>query len=104
MFSKFFINRPIFATVLALLIVVAGQMCIRDRYKKAEVIKALLSVHPYEEPAFDIYPLLNDWSQAGSGIVGELDESETELEFLKRIINLLARLRVAINAQRYKAR
>ena len=44
-----------------------------------------MSAHPYEEPAFDLYPLLNDWSQAGSGIVGELDESETELEFLKRI-------------------
>ena len=54
-------------------------------YKKAEVVKALLSVHPYEEPAFDLYPLQNNWSQAGSGIVGELDESETELEFLKRI-------------------
>ena len=54
-------------------------------FKKAETIKALLAAHPYEEPAFDIYPLLNDWSQAGSGIVGELDESETELEFLKRI-------------------
>ncbi len=44
-----------------------------------------MSVHPYEEPAFDLYPLQNDWLQAGSGIVGELDESETELEFLKRI-------------------
>ena len=54
-------------------------------FKKAETIKALLAAHPYEEPAFDIYPLLNDWLQAGSGIVGELDESETELEFLKRI-------------------
>ena len=54
-------------------------------FKKAETIKALLAAHPYEEPAFDIYPLLNDWLQAGSVIVGELDESETELEFLKRI-------------------
>ena len=60
-------------------------------YKKAEVIKALLSVHPYEEPAFDLYPLQNDWLQAGSGIVGELDESETELEFLKRIKKILDR-------------
>ena len=31
-------------------------------FKKAETIKALLAAHPYEEPAFDIYPLLNDWS------------------------------------------
>ena len=54
-------------------------------FKKSAVVRALLSVHPYEEPAFDLYPLQNDWLQAGSGIVGELDESETELEFLKRI-------------------
>ena len=54
-------------------------------YKKAEVVKTLLSVHPYEEPAFDLYPLQNDWSQAGAGVVGELAEPETELEFLKRI-------------------
>ena len=26
-------------------------------YRKAEVIKALLTAHPYEEPAFDLYPL-----------------------------------------------
>ena len=54
-------------------------------FKKSAVVRALLAVHPYEEPAFDIYPLQNDWTQAGSGIIGELDESETELEFLKRI-------------------
>lgn len=54
-------------------------------YKKGEAIKALLSAHPYEEPAYDVYPLQNSWSQAGSGIVGELEEPETELEFLKRI-------------------
>ncbi len=57
--------------------------CIKK--KKSAVVRALLAVHPYEEPAFDIYPLQNDWTQAGSGIIGELDESETELEFLKRI-------------------
>ena len=54
-------------------------------FKKSEVIRTLLSVHPYEEPAFDLYLLQNDWTQAGSGIVGELEEPETELEFLKRI-------------------
>ena len=54
-------------------------------YKKAEVVKALVAAHPYEEPAFDLYPLQNNWQQAGAGIVGELDEPETELEFLKRI-------------------
>lgn len=54
-------------------------------YKKGEVVRALLSAHPYEEPAFDLYPLENEWIQAGAGIVGELETPETELEFLKRI-------------------
>ena len=54
-------------------------------YKKAEAVKALLAAHPYEEPAFDIYPLQNTWAQAGAGVIGELETSETELEFLKRI-------------------
>ena len=57
-------------------------------HKKAEAIKALLSKHPYEEPAFDLYPLQNSWKQAGAGIIGELEKPETELEFLKRIKKL----------------
>ena len=54
-------------------------------YKKAEAVKALLAAHPYEEPAYDIYPLQNSWVQAGAGVIGELEVPETELEFLKRI-------------------
>ncbi len=57
-------------------------------YKKAEVIRALLTAHPYEEPAFDLYPLQNVWAQAGAGVVGELDEPEAELDFLCRIKNI----------------
>lgn len=30
-------------------------------YKKGEAIRTLLAMHPYEEPAFDIYPLQNAW-------------------------------------------
>lgn len=54
-------------------------------YKKGEAIKALIAAHPYEEPAYDVYPLQNSWSQAGAGVIGELETPETELEFLKRI-------------------
>ena len=54
-------------------------------YRKAEVIKVLLAAHPYEEPAFDLYPLQNSWQQVGAGVIGELETPETELEFLKRI-------------------
>ena len=54
-------------------------------YRRAEVLRALLNAHPYEEPAFDIFPLKNEWMQAGAGVIGELDAPETELEFLKQI-------------------
>lgn len=54
-------------------------------FKKTSVVNALLAAHPYKEPAFDLYPLKNAWSQAGSGVIGELKEPETELDFLKRI-------------------
>lgn len=57
-------------------------------YREAAVRRALLSVHPYEEPVFDFYPLANQWAQAGAGIVGELPESEDELSFLVRIKEL----------------
>ena len=54
-------------------------------FKQNTVIKALKAAHPYEEPAFDLYPLQNTWDQVGAGIVGELQEPETETDFLKRI-------------------
>ena len=54
-------------------------------YRKAGAGRALLKVHPYEEPAFDLYPLQNTWQQAGAGVIGELEKPETELEFLKRV-------------------
>ncbi|MDO4165277.1 MAG: Nif3-like dinuclear metal center hexameric protein [Bacteroides sp.] len=54
-------------------------------HRKREVVKALLSAHPYEEPVYDLYAIQNEWMQAGSGIIGELETPETESEFLKRI-------------------
>lgn len=58
-------------------------------YKQTAVMRALLSAHPYEEPAFDFYPLSNSWSQAGSGVVGELPDAEDELSFLERVKHIL---------------
>nr|WP_321378226.1 Nif3-like dinuclear metal center hexameric protein [uncultured Bacteroides sp.] len=54
-------------------------------FKKNAVIRALIAAHPYEEPAFDLYSLKNSWSQTGSGVIGDLEFPETELDFLKRI-------------------
>jgi putative NIF3 family GTP cyclohydrolase 1 type 2 len=58
-------------------------------YLKTPVTRALLSVHPYEEPAYDFYSLENTWKQAGSGIVGELLSEEDELLFLQRVKEIL---------------
>lgn len=36
------------------------------------VVRAMRAVHPYDEPAFDVYPLLNPGRDPGMGAVGEL--------------------------------
>ncbi len=60
-------------------------------YLQAKVVSAMLKVHPYEEPAFDIYQTENQWDQVGLGAVGELAEEITEdelLETVKRTFNV----------------
>ncbi len=53
------------------------------------VIAAMLQVHPYEEVAYDLYPLENDYTQTGAGMIGELPEDEEINTFLLRIKHLL---------------
>jgi dinuclear metal center YbgI/SA1388 family protein len=53
--------------------------------RKNAVVRALLLTHPYEEPAYDLYSLENDWNQAGSGVTGELPVEEEETIFLQRV-------------------
>lgn len=40
--------------------------------KAMRVIEKMKEVHPYEEVAYDIIPLMNVWSEVGSGMIGEL--------------------------------
>ncbi len=42
------------------------------RESLSKVVQVLLKVHPYEEPAFDCYPLLNEAKPVGIGRVGAL--------------------------------
>ena len=51
-------------------------------YIKGRVLSALSAAHPYEEPAFDIFPLKNSWGTVGAGVVGELPEAMGEEMFL----------------------
>jgi hypothetical protein len=54
-------------------------------YLQAKVVSAMLKVHPYEEPAFDIYQIENQWEQVGLGAIGELTEEMTEDELLETV-------------------
>ena len=58
---------------------------ILPEYLKSKVLNALIKMHPYEEPAFDLISLKNSWNQVGAGIVGELENAEDELTFLNRL-------------------
>jgi len=55
-----------------------------------KVIHALLEAHPYEEVAYDIYPLENEFALTGSGMIGELPQEKDETEFLENIKNIFA--------------
>lgn len=48
-----------------------------------KIIQALLSSHPYEEVAYDIYPLENKNQQTGAGMKGILEKSVSQNEFLQ---------------------
>ncbi len=50
--------------------------------RERSIVNALLNTHPYEEVAYDIYPLDNDFLKAGMGAIGELPESAEEVDFL----------------------
>lgn len=51
----------------------------------AEATAALCAAHPYEEPAFDLVPLLNRSGEAGLGRIGDLDAPVTLDCFAARI-------------------
>ena len=48
-----------------------------------KVVIAMLKAHPYEEVAYDLYPLINEYNKIGSGMIGELDKPAQQNEFLK---------------------
>lgn len=60
-----------------------------DRWKLSNVLNAIMQNHPYEEPAFDVYPLKNNNVNYGFGAIGELDAALTSNEFLNLIYKKL---------------
>ncbi len=53
-----------------------------ESYLQKEMIKNLKEAHPYEEVAYDIYPLNNQIDGTGSGLIGNLNQPASELELL----------------------
>ena len=54
-------------------------------YLQSRVVNSLIDAHPYEEVAYDLYPLKNQWPNKGLGMVGELPKEISEMEFLKSL-------------------
>lgn len=55
------------------------------RYMTGTVVKALLQAHPYEEPAYDLIPIANTYTQAGIGVVGNLPQETDALQLLNQV-------------------
>ncbi|MCX7765864.1 MAG: Nif3-like dinuclear metal center hexameric protein [Candidatus Sumerlaeia bacterium] len=60
-----------------------------------KVLTEVLKVHPYEEPAYDIYPLYEAKSVSGIGCVGELKKACT----LRSLVQKIKRQLSAVNIQ-----
>jgi dinuclear metal center YbgI/SA1388 family protein len=56
-----------------------------ETVNESQIISALKQNHPYEEVAYDIYQLENTYQNIGSGMLGELPNSLSEIEFLEKL-------------------
>jgi dinuclear metal center YbgI/SA1388 family protein len=53
------------------------------------VVQAMIKAHPYEEVAYDIYPLDNLDVTTGAGMIGELENPLTGADYLKQVKKIL---------------
>ena len=51
-------------------------------YIENEVVRAMIEAHPYEEVAYDLYPLDNAFDMVGSGMIGSFKTPLSPKEFL----------------------
>lgn len=58
---------------------------ILKRHQKSAVLKALIQAHPYEEVAYEFYPIVNSDQEMGSGMIGELESEMSVQDFLKHL-------------------
>lgn len=58
-------------------------------YIQQQVLKAMFDAHPYEEVAYDIYPLDNEFEKVGLGMIGSLEEAQQAQPFLQKVKQML---------------
>jgi len=51
---------------------------------QGKVLQAMKAAHPYEEVAFELYNIDNQYENVGSGLIGNLRAPMSETEFLKK--------------------
>ena len=56
-----------------------------EAWVENKLITTLKAAHPYEEVAYDIFLLDNQYEGIGSGLTGELPEAVTEQEFMQQL-------------------
>lgn len=54
-------------------------------YLQQAIISAMIKTHPYEEVAYDVVPLGNEYLQVGSGLIGDLATPVSEEQFLSSL-------------------
>ncbi len=52
---------------------------------ESKILMALFLAHPYEEVAYDLYPVTNQHQQVGAGMIGEVQHPVDERTFLQYI-------------------
>lgn len=60
-----------------------------NSFNSSKIISAMLKAHPYEEVAYDLYPLANINVNYGIGVIGKLDKPMVEKDFLKYVSSSL---------------
>jgi len=59
--------------------------CIVNEYDLEKVVKAATEAHPYEEAAYDIYKIENNFGGRGPGRYGRLKEPEVFKRYIRRL-------------------
>jgi dinuclear metal center YbgI/SA1388 family protein len=52
---------------------------------QSKVLSAMRSAHPYEEIAYDVYSIDNQYSETGSGLLGDLPVPVSETDMLRKL-------------------